>query len=434
MSEPIIEVRNLSKRYRLGQLGARSLREDLDRWWHRLRKRPNGNVGAENFNGSSGNEFWALKGISFEVKPGEVVGVIGKNGAGKSTLLKILSRITLPTSGDARLHGRVASLLEVGTGFHPELTGRENVFLNGAVLGMRKSEVAAKFDEIVAFSEIEKFIDTPVKRYSSGMYVRLAFAVAAHLEPEILIVDEVLAVGDAAFQRKCLGKMHDVSRAEGRTILFVSHNMHAIERLCSRCLLLNDGRIQIDTNETRTAIEGYHLSSEEQVGAGYWECTDLSLFENPWFDPNRMYLSNSIGELVAGPFQPDDEVWIAIEGNCRDSDDSLQIGYGLFDSDGELLFWSTNRDADPEQWDLSEIGTVRWRSQLPLRMLNEGEYRIDLFLGLFHRQWVSEPGRTTASLKLQLFGGLSSSPYWPCRRPGTLAPMTQWSLCARSKS
>jgi len=233
--KPIIEVAGLSKRYRLGQFGARTLREEAERIWGRVRGR---SAGVQN--GKS--EFWALKDVSFEVQPGEVVGIIGRNGAGKSTLLKILSRVTEPTSGEIRLRGRVASLLEVGTGFHPELTGRENIFLNGAILGMTKAEIRKKFDEIVAFAEIDEFLDTPVKRYSSGMYVRLAFAVAAHLEPEILVVDEVLAVGDAAFQQKCLGKMSDVAR-HGRTVLFVSHNMGVVNTLTQRCLYLEHGKI-----------------------------------------------------------------------------------------------------------------------------------------------------------------------------------------------
>jgi lipopolysaccharide transport system ATP-binding protein len=234
MSRPIIEVRNLAKRYQLGAIGATSLREEASRLWDRVRGVPHPDA----------QEFWALRDVSFDVQPGEVVGVIGRNGAGKSTLLKILSRITEPTSGHAKLRGRVASLLEVGTGFHPELTGRENVYLNGAILGMSRAEVRKKFDEIVAFAEIEKFIDTPVKRYSSGMYVRLAFAVAAHLEPEILIVDEVLAVGDIQFQKKCLGKMTDVA-SHGRTIVFVSHNMTAVTALCQKGILMQDGRVNM---------------------------------------------------------------------------------------------------------------------------------------------------------------------------------------------
>jgi lipopolysaccharide transport system ATP-binding protein len=236
MSKPIIEVSGVSKKYRLGQIGMTSLRDDLQRLGRRLR-------GIKETDAAiAQRDFWALRDINFQIQPGEAVGIIGRNGAGKSTLLKVLSRITEPTSGEIILRGRLASLLEVGTGFHPELSGRDNVFLNGAILGMRKAEIARKFDEIVAFSEIGAFIDTPVKRYSSGMYVRLAFAVAAHLEPEILLVDEVLAVGDSDFQRKCLGKMENISQGHGRTILFVSHQMTAIRRLCSKCVLLERGK------------------------------------------------------------------------------------------------------------------------------------------------------------------------------------------------
>lgn len=233
MSKPIIEVSGLSKCYRLGAIGATSLREEFGRFRDRLR----GQVVHDD------KEFWALRDVSFDVQPGEVVGVIGRNGAGKSTLLKILSRITEPTAGKVTLRGRVASLLEVGTGFHPELTGRENVYLNGAILGMTRAEVRRKFDEIVAFAEVEQFIDTPVKRYSSGMYVRLAFAVAAHLEPEILIVDEVLAVGDSAFQKKCLGRMEEVSQKEGRTVFFVSHRINTMQEICQTGVLLQNGRL-----------------------------------------------------------------------------------------------------------------------------------------------------------------------------------------------
>lgn len=245
MNEPAISVRNLSKMYHLGEINRRTLADEIRYGWLKLRgKDPVAHMGKIGVKAKDRNpEFWALRDVSFEVQPGEVVGVIGRNGAGKSTLLKILTRITEPTTGEAVINGRVGSLLEVGTGFHPELTGRENVYLNGTILGMKRREIAAKFDEIVAFSEIEQFIDTPVKRYSSGMYVRLAFAVAAHLEPEILLVDEVLAVGDAAFQKKCLGKMGDVAK-EGRTILFVSHNMAAVQNLCNRGITLQNGCIQ----------------------------------------------------------------------------------------------------------------------------------------------------------------------------------------------
>ncbi|MBL7891470.1 MAG: ABC transporter ATP-binding protein, partial [Bacteroidia bacterium] len=249
MSDTVIKVENISKQYRLGQVGTGTLSHDLNRIWHKMRgnEDPYLKIGEVNDRTQAGSSkyVWSLRDVSFDVKRGEVLGIIGKNGAGKSTLLKILSRVTQPTTGTIKTKGRIASLLEVGTGFHPELTGRENVFLNGAILGMERSEIKAKFDEIVDFSGVERYIDTPVKRYSSGMYVRLAFAVAAHLEPEILIVDEVLAVGDAEFQKKCLGKMKDVSNS-GRTILFVSHNMTAVNTLCSRCLYLKNGRVKTD--------------------------------------------------------------------------------------------------------------------------------------------------------------------------------------------
>jgi lipopolysaccharide transport system ATP-binding protein len=273
---PVISVEQVSKLYRLGAIGAGTLRGDFQRWWARMRGRPdplalvdhdgNGHV--------KGGIVWALRDVSFEVKEGEVLGIIGRNGAGKSTLLKILSQVTAPTEGCVKIKGRVASLLEVGTGFHPELTGRENIYLNGAILGMKRPEIDRKFDEIVDFSGVEEFIDTPVKRYSSGMYVRLAFAVAAHLEPEILVVDEVLAVGDGEFQKKCLGKLESISGA-GRTVLFVSHNMGTINLLCRRAMLLHKGSIAIDdtpaiaTREYLLPGKGY--SPAEHVWSGAYQ-------------------------------------------------------------------------------------------------------------------------------------------------------------------
>jgi lipopolysaccharide transport system ATP-binding protein len=270
MSSAIIKVENLGKKYRISHQGERqryvALRDVIAEKTRGLFKKlkpenlksgNNVSVSAcQRVGVSSTEDFWALKDVSFEIQPGEVVGIIGRNGAGKSTLLKVLSRITEPTAGRITLRGRVASLLEVGTGFHPELTGRENIFLNGAILGMSRAEIKRKFDEIVAFAEVEKFLDTPVKRYSSGMYVRLAFAVAAHLEPEILIVDEVLAVGDAEFQKKCLGKMESVSRGEGRTVLFVSHNMAAVRQLCTKGIVLRSGRVEF-LGSANSAIESY---------------------------------------------------------------------------------------------------------------------------------------------------------------------------------
>lgn len=264
MSDIVIKVEGLAKQYRLGNVGRRTLNHDINRWWHTVRGKedPYLKIGQENDRTKKGDSdyVWALQDINFEVKQGEVLGIIGRNGAGKSTLLKILSKVTAPTKGQVKIKGRIASLLEVGTGFHPDLSGRDNIFLNGAILGMTKREIAAKFDEIVDFAGVERYIDTPVKRYSSGMYVRLAFAVAAHLEPDILIVDEVLAVGDAEFQKKCLGKMKDVSVKDGRTVLFVSHNMQAITTLTSHALYLVNGKAVL--NGTTLNVTKFYLQDE----------------------------------------------------------------------------------------------------------------------------------------------------------------------------
>jgi lipopolysaccharide transport system ATP-binding protein len=270
MSKTVIQVNNISKQYRLGQVSTGTIGHDFNRWWHKIRGKedPYLQIGEINDRTQKGSTdyVWALENISFDVQQGEVLGIIGRNGAGKSTLLKILSKVTQPTTGDIKVKGRIASLLEVGTGFHPELSGRENIFLNGAILGMTKKEIKNKFDEIVDFAGVERYIDTPVKRYSSGMYVRLAFAVAAHLEPEILIVDEVLAVGDAEFQKKCLGKMKDVSVNGGRTVLFVSHNMGAITTLCNNALLMQFGKVH-SYGKTSQILKSYFnlgLNKQEQ--------------------------------------------------------------------------------------------------------------------------------------------------------------------------
>lgn len=260
MAKVMLKVENLSKQYRLGLVGTGTLSHDLNRWWSKIRGKedPYLKIGETNDRSTKGesNYVWAIKDINFEVKQGEVLGIIGKNGAGKSTLLKILSRVTSPTTGEIKTRGRIASLLEVGTGFHPELTGRENIFLNGAILGMSKKEVTNKIDEIISFSGCERYVDTPVKRYSSGMRVRLAFAVAAHLEPDILVIDEVLAVGDAEFQKKAIGKMQDISKSDGRTVLFVSHNMAAVESLCSRAIVLENGNVVFEGG-SKDAIKFY---------------------------------------------------------------------------------------------------------------------------------------------------------------------------------
>jgi len=312
MSGPVIHVDKLSKQYRLGVIGGKRLVDDVNRQWARFRGKPDplAKVGLHphaETNGTNGNapdEIWALKDVSFEVKQGEVLGIIGRNGAGKSTLLKILSRVTAPTSGEVRVKGRIASLLEVGTGFHPELTGRENIYLNGAIFGMTKPEIRKKFDEIVAFSEVDKFIDTPVKRYSSGMYVRLAFAVAAHLDPEILIVDEVLAVGDAQFQEKCIGKMNDISNKTGATVLFVSHNMASIQHLCKEAILMKGGQIEV-AGDAREIVEKYlagdHSAYEapleewpDRHTTGEAVITDLEIFNKANVRTNVIFFGEDI--------------------------------------------------------------------------------------------------------------------------------------------
>jgi lipopolysaccharide transport system ATP-binding protein len=294
MSNVAIKVENLSKQYRLGLVGTGTLSHDLNRFWHRMRGKEDpylklGETNDRTVKGSS-DYVWALKDIDFEVKQGEVLGIIGRNGAGKSTLLKVLSKVTTPTTGSIHLKGRIASLLEVGTGFHPELTGRENIFLNGAILGMTKSEIRSKFDEIVDFSGVERYIDTPVKRYSSGMYVRLAFAVAAHLEPEVLIVDEVLAVGDIEFQKKCLGKMKEVGDKDGRTVLFVSHNMGSIKALCKNGLLMENGTIRC-YDQVDIAIQQYFKKNSSIEG----EFTPGRLDSSEKVVIQRVVISNQYG-------------------------------------------------------------------------------------------------------------------------------------------
>lgn len=273
MSKVVIKAEDISKAYQIGQIGTGTISRDIERFWTTRilgKEDPFLKIGETNDRSIKGASdiVWSLRDINFEIQQGEAVGIIGKNGAGKSTLLKLLSRVTAPTTGQIKVRGRIASLLEVGTGFHPELTGRENIYLNGAILGMRKKEITRKLDEIIDFSGVERYIDTPVKRYSSGMYVRLAFAVAAHLESEILIVDEVLAVGDAEFQKKCLGKMGDISKGQGRTVLFVSHNMAAVKSLCNRGIVLQNGILSLNTGVDQ-ALD-YYLKSSESIAHRLW--------------------------------------------------------------------------------------------------------------------------------------------------------------------
>ncbi len=385
MSDAIIQVDNLGKCYRIAhQQQPRRYMALRDVIAHKvaapfraLKRRDssskalsrNSDAGAA----SSGKEdFWALKNISFEVKPGEVVGIIGRNGAGKSTLLKILSRITEPSEGRVRLRARVASLLEVGTGFHPELTGRENIFLNGAILGMHAAEIRQKFDEIVAFAEVEKFLDTPVKHFSSGMYVRLAFAVAAHLESEILIVDEVLAVGDAEFQRKCLGKMQDVSTKEGRTVLFVSHNMLMVRRLCSRAILLGSGRITAQ-GDTSQIIRDYQVVALPQHGRRDWPDLDSA----PGSDLcriRRIRASNEAG-MDIGMVDVSARFIVEMVFDVLAGGHLLVPNFHFFNEDGQCLFVA--QDLDPA-WRAKPRPAGRYccRVVIPENFLAEGRLTI----------------------------------------------------------
>lgn len=337
MSAPVIRVENLSKRYRLGTVGSRTLREDVQRWWHRVRRLPDPTArvagpatGAMGRQASSdGKYIWALNDVSLDIRQGELLGVIGRNGAGKSTLLKILSRVTAPTRGTVKIRGRLSSLLEVGTGFHPELTGRDNVYLNGAILGMTRAEIRRKFDEIVAFAEVEEFIDTPVKRYSSGMYVRLAFAVAAHLDPDILVVDEVLAVGDMAFQQKCLGRMDAVVQG-GRTVIFVSHNMSAISQLTQRCLVFDHGKLGFD-GPTVDAIGHYLNTHPTFSGRGRLAVSSLACHAQWVAGPSVTILEVGLGREQAERIPVNGDLTLEIVIETRSSRDGLRFGYSVND-------------------------------------------------------------------------------------------------------
>ena len=327
--------------------------------------------------------FWALKDISFEVEPGEVIGVIGGNGAGKSTLLKILSRITEPTSGHAEIHGRVSSLLEVGTGFHPELTGRENIYLNGAILGMKKAETERKFDEIVEFSEIERFVDTPVKRYSSGMYVRLAFAVAAHLEPEVLIVDEVLAVGDAAFQKKCLGKIESVSR-EGRTVLFVSHNMASVEHLCSKAIMLDGGRLMF-SGPSKQAVD-YYLRDSSENGSTALRSHTADLSKHPGRYPRCRPLLRRLelftGELpLNGTLKVGAPLKVCVGFRLDKPTGNFDVILG-FDSNLGQRVLTLSSAFEPDQCAEARVGDQEIACEIPSLTLLPGDYRIKVLLNV----------------------------------------------------
>jgi lipopolysaccharide transport system ATP-binding protein len=371
--------------------------------------------------------FWALTDVSFDVRRGEVVGILGRNGAGKSTLLKILSRITEPTTGRATIHGRVASLLEVGTGFHPELTGRENIFLNGAVLGMSRAEIAARFDQIVAFADMERFLDTPVKRYSSGMYVRLAFAVAAHLEPEILIVDEVLAVGDAEFQKKCLGKLKSVASGSGRTVLFVSHNLGAVAALCDRSILLSAGSIAADA-DTRQVIARYLGETQSLANEVTWAESDAP--GTPDFRLLALKVRSARG-APAAPLSTGDDVIVEMEFLARTTNPALCVGFDLASGDGAVAFRSYQTDLPPEKWPAIRSGHNLWRCRIPAGLLNGGEYSISPRVGLHNVQWIVHGDPV---LRFEVLLDHGESPLWhsltPGSRPGAVAPVLAWEAAA----
>ncbi len=373
MSKVVIKAENISKQYRLGLVGTGTVKDDMKRWWYNLRGKedPFLKIGEANDRSSKGESdyVWSLRDINFEINQGDSVGIIGRNGAGKSTLLKILSQVTQPTTGKIYTKGRIASLLEVGTGFHPEMTGRENIFLNGAILGMRKHEIARKFDEIVAFSGVERYIDTPVKRYSSGMYVRLAFAVAAHLESEILIVDEVLAVGDAEFQKKCLGKMNDVSKGEGRTVLFVSHNLDAVKKLCNKGLLLHNGKLIHDGNIDST-LDSYLLnysSAQNQMSISF------EVDESKEAQVLKVALKDKEGFDVAEYFS-NQEIYVHITLKNSLLNQGARLNFSILDKFENVIF--INRR------DLDFTGVTEWRVQLPSNVLIANQYKIGLALDI----------------------------------------------------
>lgn len=430
MGNVVISIEEVSKQYRLGVIGHGTLAHDMQSWWARLlgKEDPNSKIVPHShvMDKKTNEEFWALKGVSFEVNQGDILGIIGRNGAGKSTLLKILSQVTSPTTGSIKIKGRIASLLEVGTGFHPELTGRENIFLNGAILGMTRKEINSKFEEIVDFAEIEKFIDTPVKRYSSGMYVRLAFAVAAHLEPEILIIDEVLAVGDAQFQKKCLGKMGEVSK-KGRTVLFVSHQLSAIKNLCTRGLLIEKGKIKTMSNNVSAIIEEYMFNDSSLTQDNEWINQSGESYDNPYFKPLRMFFSDSNGQKLNMPVSNDSEIWVQIEGYISRCDPALVIGYALYYNDGTFLFFSLHTDESEEKWPELNKGYCTLRSKIPSRFLNEGTFKLELVGSLYRREFIFQYG-SSPTIYLTITGGLSDSPYWTERRAGLVAPVFKWEL------
>jgi lipopolysaccharide transport system ATP-binding protein len=422
-----IRVEHLSKRYRIGAAQTKFRYGMLRDVLVDVAMSPVRIAGALTGKGMRGSaatsSIWALDDVSFEVEEGRVLGIVGRNGAGKSTLLKVLSRVTEPTQGMVAVRGRVGSLLEVGTGFHPELTGRENIYMNGAVLGMRRAEIERKFDEIVAFSEVEQFIDTPVKRYSSGMYLRLAFAVAAHLEPEILVVDEVLAVGDAEFQKKCLGKMGDVAQ-QGRTVLFVSHNMSAILRLTQEAIVLKKGRL-IKRAPTQEAVDFYLSSGQAETGERLWEADEIPASAAP-FKPIALRIKDQRGKIV-DTVRSTEPVTIEWEYQLEAPLTGLRVGMYLSTMRGEYVLTAFDVDdaRQYEQFGVRQAGRYFSRCCLPADFLNEGRYALGVNASSFgvRRYFMDE---NALSFNVDVSGGPGTQ--WPELRQGPVRPRLDWTI------
>jgi lipopolysaccharide transport system ATP-binding protein len=427
----ILKVENVSKLYRLGTVGTGTFGGDVQRFWKTKilgQEDPFIKIGQTNDRTSKekADFVWALKDINFEVKRGEVLGIIGKNGAGKSTLLKLLSRITSPTTGSIKSAGRMASLLEVGTGFHPELTGRENIFLNGAILGMTKKEIQSKFDEIVDFSGCDLYIDTPTKRYSSGMTVRLGFAVAAFLDPEILVVDEVLAVGDAEFQKKAIGKMKDISNGEGRTVLFVSHNMESINQLCSSGILLENGTIGFVSNDIINVTSRY-LEIGRSNSFNVWKNLNFKK-QNEYFYPIKMLLSQN-GQEIDGELGivRGVEVDVIIEFEVEELSNEFELSVTLT-TNNQILFVTQHTDDIQEKWPKIKVGKNKLKFRLDTSYLNVGEYGLKCSAYIYKKRvLVGDDDDIQPKLTFQVVGALSESPYWQTKRGGFFAPKIAWS-------
>lgn len=424
MSDIAIRVEDLGKQYRIGQnlTGYRTLRDTLVDLAHAPFRRLSSVIRGQSDH-SSPETIWALRDISFKVQRGQVLGVIGRNGAGKSTLLKLLSRVTEPTEGFAEIYGRVGSLLEVGTGFHPELTGRENIYLNGAILGMKRAEIERKFDEIVAFAEVEKFIDTPVKRYSSGMYLRLAFAVAAHLEPEILVVDEVLAVGDSEFQRKCLGKMSQVAH-EGRTVLFVSHNMSAILRLTEETILLDHGRIVMRAPSDQV-VDHYLTSGMAQGGARVWKDDPRVRAAAP-FRPIALRVRDPNNQIVS-QVNCTEPITLELEYQLEKDIKGLRVGLYISTSRGEPLLTSFDTDDSKafRRYEIRRAGRYTSRCQIPANLLNEGRFILGVNASSFRiRSYFTDEH----ALSLTVDGTGATGSQWPERRQGPFRMALDWKI------